>query len=83
MLERIEDHLRGGEVIDQDSQLVVRGWSLTGDGLKRNATQTSERYSVNGSPLVAVSAELTMPQWTPRQDSLGQPAPDSIELRRC
>jgi hypothetical protein len=32
--------------------------------LKRNAKQTSQRYSFNGSPLVAVSAELTMPAWS-------------------
>jgi hypothetical protein len=61
VLEPIENHSRVGELVDPNAQLVVRGWPLTVDGLKRNALATSERYTYRGAPLVAVSAELTMP----------------------
>ncbi len=64
MLERIEDHLRVDEPLRYDLQLVVRGWPLSIEGLKRNAKSTSERYILDGSPLVAVSAELTMAGWS-------------------
>jgi hypothetical protein len=64
MLEPIEDHLRPGEPLDDGPQLIIRGWPLNPEGLMRNARQTSQRYSLEGSPLVAVSAELIMAGWT-------------------
>jgi hypothetical protein len=42
---------------------VIRGWPLTTDGLLRNADATRRRYSFAGEPLVAISAEVTMPGW--------------------
>jgi hypothetical protein len=32
VLEPIEDHLRIGELLEPDSQLVVRGWPLSAGG---------------------------------------------------
>jgi hypothetical protein len=63
MLERIESHFRVGEEPDPNSDLVVRGWPLTVDGLLRNADATRNRYSFKGAPLVAISAEPTVGEW--------------------
>jgi hypothetical protein len=63
MLEPIEDHLRDGEPLPDGSQLVIRGWPLNPEGLMRNAAAASERYSLGGSPLVAVSTEATIEGW--------------------
>jgi hypothetical protein len=62
-LEPIEGHLRSGELLDPDAQLVVRGWPLTVHGLLRNADATQRRYSLAGEPLVAISAEVTVAGW--------------------
>lgn len=62
-LERVQTHLRGGEVLDPNAALVIRGWPLTVEGLLRNADATRRRYSLDGEPLVAISAEVTMPGW--------------------
>lgn len=59
----IEEHLRTGETLDQDAQLVVRGWPLSVDGLLRNADATRRRYARLGQPFVAVSAEVTVLGW--------------------
>jgi hypothetical protein len=59
----IEEHLRTGEALDQDTQLVVRGWPLTVDGLLRNADATRRRYARLGQPFVAISAEVTVLGW--------------------
>ncbi|MFT5204005.1 MAG: hypothetical protein ACI9C1_003408 [Candidatus Aldehydirespiratoraceae bacterium] len=63
VLEPIETYLRPAEVLDPDAALVIRGWPLTVDGLLRNADATRRRYSLHGDPLIAVSAEATMPEW--------------------
>ena len=62
-LEPIEPHLRSAEVLDPAAALVIRGWPLTVEGLLRNADATRRRYSLDGAPLVAISAEVTMPGW--------------------
>lgn len=62
-LEPIEPHLRPAEVLDPAAALVIRGWPLTVEGLLRNADATRRRYSMDGEPLVAISAEVTMPGW--------------------
>jgi hypothetical protein len=62
-LEPIEVHLRTAEVLDPTAALVIRGWPLTVEGLLRNADATRRRYSLAGGPLVAISAEVTMPGW--------------------
>lgn len=61
--EPIEPHLRSAEVPDRAAALVIRGWPLTVEGLLRNADATRRRYSFAGEPLVAISAEVTMPGW--------------------
>ncbi|HEU5085129.1 MAG TPA: hypothetical protein VFU14_17440 [Acidimicrobiales bacterium] len=63
-LEPIEEHLRSDDRLDPDSNVVVRGWPLTVDGMLRNADATRSRFSWNGAPLVAVSAEITVGDWT-------------------
>ena len=63
-LQPIEPHLRDGERLDDQAYLVVRGWPLTPEGLLRNADATRRRYSWNDEPLVAVSAEVTIPGWS-------------------
>jgi len=63
-LEPIEEHLRSDDRLDPDSHVVVRGWPLTVDGMLRNADATRTRFSWNGAPLVAVSAEITVGGWT-------------------
>lgn len=63
MLEPIEEHIRDGEPLPGGSQLVIRGWPLNSAGLMRNATQASERFSLGGSPLVAISTEVTVEGW--------------------
>jgi hypothetical protein len=63
-LEPIEEHLRSDDQLDPDSHVVVRGWPLTVDGMLRNADATRSRFSWNGTPLVAVSAEITVGDWT-------------------
>lgn len=60
MLEPIERHLRSEEPLDAGADLVVRGWPLTVQGLLANATQAMERFSWDGHPLIAVSAEATI-----------------------
>lgn len=62
--EPIEPHVRGDEVLDALADLVVRGWPLTVEGLQRNAEATGSRFSRNGDPFVAVSAEVTVESWT-------------------
>jgi hypothetical protein len=64
VLEAIEAHLRQGEDVDPEADLVVRGWPLTVEGLLRNADATRSRYSRRGEPLVAISAEVTITGWT-------------------
>lgn len=64
MLEVLETHLRHGETLDADADLVVRGWPLTVEGLLRNADATRNRYSWQGEPLAAISAEVTIAGWT-------------------
>jgi hypothetical protein len=59
LLEPTENHLRAGELVAPEIQLVVRGWPLTVTGLERNARTTAERYSFGGAPMTAVSAALT------------------------
>ncbi len=56
-------HLREGESLDPNAHLVIRGWPLTVDGLLRNADATRRRFSLDGEPLVAVSAEATVGGW--------------------
>lgn len=62
-LERIEDHLRTGELLDLDSQHVLRGWPLTTAGLLANAEATAARFSYRAGLFVGVSVEVTMPGW--------------------
>jgi len=62
-LEPIELHIRSGEVLHADADLVVRGWPLTVEGLLRNADATRRRYSLGAEPLVAISAEVTVDGW--------------------
>ncbi|MEQ1874779.1 MAG: hypothetical protein ABL953_13775 [Ilumatobacteraceae bacterium] len=59
MLEPIESHLRP----DDPSHwiLVIRGQPLTVDGLLLAACRTLAEFSWRGSPLAAVSAEVTGP----------------------
>lgn len=59
----IEPHLRGSPNLDIDADLVVRGWPLTVDGLLSNADATRARFSFDGLPLAAISAEVTGPGW--------------------
>lgn len=60
MLEPIEPHLRAGERPEPSTDLVVRGWPLTVDGVLQNADDARSRFSWRGAPLVAVSAEATV-----------------------
>lgn len=60
-LEPIETHLRTAEVLDSSAALVIRGWPLTVEGLLHNAGAARRRYSLDGEPLIAISAEVTMP----------------------
>jgi hypothetical protein len=62
-LEPIEPHLRASPNLDLDADLVVRGWPLTVDGLLSNADATRARFSFDGLPLAAISAEVTVPGW--------------------
>ena len=62
-LEPIEELLRD-ERLDGDALLVVRGWPLTVDGLLRNADATRSRFSRGGEPFSAISAEVTVHEWT-------------------
>lgn len=62
-LSPIEEHLRAGEHLDPEAQLVVRGWPLTVGGLLHNAGATRRRYSRSGEPFVAISAEVTVLGW--------------------
>lgn len=59
----IEDHIRSGEVLDPEAQLVIRGWPLTIDGLLTNAGSTRRRYSRAGRVFEAISAEVTIAGW--------------------
>lgn len=45
MPEEIGAHLRRGESLNAEADLVVRGWPLTVEGLLRNADATRSRYS--------------------------------------
>lgn len=59
----IEGLLRSGEALGHDAQLVMRGWPVDVAGILRNADLTRARYSMAGEPLVAISAEITLPGW--------------------
>jgi hypothetical protein len=61
-LSPIEEHLRDRE--DLGGAQLVRGWPLTVEGLLRNADATRRRYSRAGEPLVAISAEATVGDWS-------------------
>ena len=63
-LEPIEGLFRDGERLDPEAHLVVRGWPLTVDGLLRNADATRARFSLDGRPFSAISAEITVAGWT-------------------
>lgn len=63
-LEPIEPSLRRDETLDPAAHVVVRGWPLHVDGLMRNADATRSRFQFRGSPLAAVSAEVTVATWT-------------------
>jgi hypothetical protein len=63
-LEPIEALLRDDEPLDPAAHLVVRGWPLTVEGLLRNAEATRSRFSFEGRPFAAVSAEVTAGGWT-------------------
>jgi hypothetical protein len=45
------------------ANLIVRGWPLTIDALMDNADSTRSRYSYQGEPFAAVSAEATVAGW--------------------
>lgn len=60
MLEPIEPHLRSGEQLQPDADLVVRGWPLTAQGVLQNADDARSRFSWKGEPLLAVSGEATV-----------------------
>lgn len=60
MLEPIEPHLRQDEDLVPSTDLVVRGWPLTPEGILRNADDARSRFSWAGQPLVSVSAEATV-----------------------
>lgn len=60
VLEPIEPHLRSEERLDEESDVVVRGWPLTVEGLLANAAQSRQRFSWEGRAFVAVSAEATV-----------------------
>lgn len=62
-LEPIEAVLRD-EHLHGDALLVVRGWPLTLEGFLRNADATRHRFSRGGEPFVAISAEVTVAEWT-------------------
>lgn len=63
-LESIEPHLRDDvSGLDLDADLVVRGWPLTVEGLLSNAGATRERFSFDGLPFAAISADITAPGW--------------------
>lgn len=63
-LEAVEQHLRSDEALEPEAHVVVRGWPLTVDGMMRNAVATRSRFSWQGAPLIAVSAEVTVGPWT-------------------
>jgi hypothetical protein len=50
--------------LDPTADLVVRGWPLTVEGLQRNADATQGRFSRDGVPFAAISAEVTIEGWT-------------------
>jgi len=72
-LEDIRPHLRNDEALDLTADLVIRGWPLTVEGLLRNADATRRRYSWNGEPFVAVSAEVTIAGWSVDEILAGSP----------
>lgn len=43
---------------------MIRGWPLTIDGLLSNADAARNRFSYRDRPLVAVSAEVSVPGWS-------------------
>lgn len=59
MLEPLEPQLRS-EGLEPETDLVVRGWPLTVEGILRNADDACARFTWRGVPLVAVSAEATV-----------------------
>ena len=61
-LSPIEEYLRDGEELV--AVRLIRGWPLTVEGLLRNADATRRRYSRAGQPLIAVSAEATVGDWS-------------------
>jgi len=60
----IEDHFRSGERLDRQAAMVIRGAPIDSDGLLRNAHATSRRYTRAGQPFVAISAEITLADWS-------------------
>ena len=62
-LEAIEQHVRQSEILDPNTDLVIRGSPLTVDGLLHNADATRRRYSLGARPFVAVSADVTIGAW--------------------
>ena len=63
-LEPIEVLLRVDYSLDPAADLLIRGWPLTVEGLFRNAEATRRRFSFEGRPFAAVSAEVTASGWT-------------------
>ena len=59
----IEDHLRRGEVLDQDASLVLRGSPLTIEGVLANAHRTRIRFTFAGEPFAAISVDVTIAGW--------------------
>lgn len=62
-VEPIEPHIRDEDVPD-DAVVVVRGGPLTAAKLVEHARREMARYTFRGRPLVSVSVDLTVFDWT-------------------
>lgn len=62
-MEPIEPHLREEEPPD-DAVVVIRGGPLTIEKFVEHARREMERYTLAGEPLVSVSVDLAVGDWT-------------------
>lgn len=59
----IEDLVRPGEELDPGASLVLRGSPLTIDGVLANADRAQTRFTLAGSPFIAISVDVTVGEW--------------------
>lgn len=59
----IEDVIRL-EAVPDDAVIVIRGGPITVEKIVEHALRQMELFSYRGEPMVAISADLTVPGWT-------------------